>query len=157
MIWKCKQELFVMSFCNAFLDQQRHELKMNAISTCKSMYEDRDYILIPLGIIIIKSQDRPFSSRLSFCDCVTEVIVLWYSISYFIYIRGKLGFLCTDICSVSHSDKCRRVWWVKGSHRDWVSGLKIDDNRYRDHCTDRRCYVSNDVTFQCIGINQCVF
>ena len=55
------------------------------------MYEDRDYILIPLGIIIIKSQDRPFSSRLSFCDCVTEVIVLWYSISYFIYIRGKLG------------------------------------------------------------------
>ena len=36
-----------------------------------------------------------------------------------------IGYTCSLL---SHSDKCRRGWWLSGGHRDWVSVLEMYNN-----------------------------
>ena len=90
-----------------------------------------------------------------------------------------IGYTCSLL---SHSDECRRGWWLKVDHRDWVSGLEMYNNSeiWRSVMGDIllrimwnltgfiiiidivmaiqiRCYyVSTDVTFHCIDVNHCV-
>ena len=66
------------------------------------------YIFITHLIIIIKSEVSTFPIVVIFFrGCVSEMVVLSYSVIYYIYIPGKLGLCFHFLCSVY--DFCKRA------------------------------------------------
>ena len=82
--------------------------RVACVKLAHSSLGDWKYISITHLIIIIKSEVSTFPIVvICFRGCVSEMVVLSYSVIYYIYIPGKLGLCFHFWCSVY--DFCKRA------------------------------------------------
>ena len=92
--------------------------RVACVELAHSSLGDWKYIFITHLIIIIKSEVSTFPiAVIFFRGCVSEMVVLSYSVIYYIYIPGKLGLCFHFWCSVYDFCKQADTLWPVGRVR----------------------------------------